>query len=307
MFRKKSQTQATELTIDEKSQLFIEHIVNGKQTAAEELLKSVSPTDQKALLTKSFTVKDPAGRTFEGVTALQYTVWALDNFMWDMLLPYLSVDEAKNQIESMANTSWVTQYQLHANWDALIAALQAYLDLVANNTTRRGTHPECYLSDDQKLRYINKIGEQQVLLPMNVIQQFCRPSNTTPGTRSEITTTKVSKAIGSRYADWYDNYRNPLLGPRITLGHGMAYFRGRRACPRWGGLSSIDPPSSYTTKDENGNVTVWDTVGKHYSLIASDIIGCKGLYDSRMEKYQALLQKLCVNFAAASAMFTLKN
>jgi hypothetical protein len=282
--KRPQQKQPIELTLEQKSQQFIEHIVNGRQTAAEALLKSLNEPDKKYLLTKSYRIKDPAGRQFYDITALQYAVWALDTFMWEMLLQQLSPQEAAQQIQDMPKASWVSQYKLHANWDPLVTDLQTYLDSASGLAQI----------------FINKVGNQQMLLPLNVIQEFSKPWDTPIGTRSETITTKISKGFGARHAPWYDNYVSPLFGPTLSLGNGIAYFRGnkdcRKDCPRGARDLNVGRPETQSGTNESGNpYTVHRAGGDYYHLIGPDIIIYKDLYRSRMEKYATLLQKLGVN------------
>jgi hypothetical protein len=64
--------------------ILFHHIDQSRNNKAEALIK-----ENPAILLKNGTGKDPAGRTFENITAFQYALWALDWYMWEMMLPHM--------------------------------------------------------------------------------------------------------------------------------------------------------------------------------------------------------------------------
>lgn len=306
MFKKQQQAQVIQLTLEQKSEQFIEHIVNGQQMAAEALLKPLTEQDRNLLLTKSYTVVDPAGRTFKDVTVLQYAVWALDKFMWDMLLKHLSHEEAKNQIQAMSNASWIAQYGPHADWSSLSTTLINHVD---HQTPIENALTESK-ADSLTTHFIHEVGRQQRLLPMHVIQTFCTPgekwwsshSFLTDTIRHEGIETKIHNFLRpNRYANWYQNYDQISIGRKRYLGDGVAYFRGETRCPRWKVAHSVMPSYMYQTTGENGATETHSVKeGDYFKLLAIDAKAFSVLYMHRKAQYEELLTRLQVNHSSSA-------
>jgi hypothetical protein len=99
---------------------------------------------------------------FKNITAFQYAVWALDWHMWEVILEYLPRTEARAQADQFEtdardSTHGVTASKLIQN---LITTLQA--------RSYEGAHMQYH-------PWIKQLGEAQRLLPVHVVNQYCRP------------------------------------------------------------------------------------------------------------------------------------
>ncbi len=136
--------------------LVLLHLVaQGEQVRAEILIKS-----NPLLLLQRGDVTDLSKRKFKNITALQYAVWALDWHMWTMILKYLPLKEAKAQAEQLSIGDWVKDHGEKVSWQPLIDALKQY--------NKEVVYKRKYISI---FEYIN---EPQFLLPVHVVNQYCR-------------------------------------------------------------------------------------------------------------------------------------
>ena len=130
-------------------------VAQGRQDDAEAMIKQ-DPT----LLLERGDVTDGAGRTFRGITALQYAVWALDAHMWTMILPYLdrlsprgSASEQLRQLEEKG-----TAHGKHFDFKPLLDAYAAFLR-----------------NDSSEESWSRGVGGAQRLLPDHVVQEYTTP------------------------------------------------------------------------------------------------------------------------------------
>ncbi len=93
--------------------LFLEAVARSNRAQATALLDA-----DPGLILQCGTVTDLSGRTFENITALQYAVWALDTYMWQMLIKYIPLKDAADQLKDRATASWAKRYGIHAGMDA---------------------------------------------------------------------------------------------------------------------------------------------------------------------------------------------
>ncbi|CZI42213.1 TPA: F-box protein [Legionella pneumophila] len=157
-------------------QKLLHHTVRGEHDAVQSMLKK----DINLFFMKG-RVTDCSGRTFENISAFEYTLWALDKYMWEKMLPCIPKTEKGKKILAEllfqydeVNTNGVT-YKLHGKpirekhfdfKNTLIKELQIQLDLLET--------PE----DDKNWDVIDKqwregVGAAQKLLPMHVVHEYC--------------------------------------------------------------------------------------------------------------------------------------
>lgn len=135
----------------------LQHVVFGEQEQAEKMLKS-----NPALLLYKGNVTDYSLRTFNGITAFQYALWALDRHMWTMLLKYLPREEATKQLHDHIHnqTSYKDSHGGSYDFAPLINALKAYLN---------GFHNQ--IENEHRSEMINRA---QRLVPVHVVNEYCR-------------------------------------------------------------------------------------------------------------------------------------
>ena len=131
-------------------------VMNGEESLAEEMIK----TNQELLLKKG-SVADPAGRVFDDITAFQYALWARDWYMWEMMLPYMDIAEASEQYDCIVKHG--TSHGHQFDFSPLIKTIQDYV---------RSFNEKSYEEHDQ--HWGNEVGDEQRLLPMHVVQEYCR-------------------------------------------------------------------------------------------------------------------------------------
>ena len=84
------------------------HVAFGEQDEAKEMLK-INPE----LLLHKGDVTDYSNRTFKGITAFQYALWALDWHMWMMIKKYLPDDVAAAQLSDQQPNKPLKLYKKH--------------------------------------------------------------------------------------------------------------------------------------------------------------------------------------------------
>jgi hypothetical protein len=154
--------------VDEKEVVkFLTFVAEGEQDKAEEMLSGNETKKVKGnpdLVLLSGTVTDLSGRTFTGITAFQYAVWALDWHMWTMLRKYMPFASAAKQAQSMETGIWVKEHGLSASWQNLIDAIQKYINLCNGASLKKAT-----------TQWKTQVGMAQRLLPAHVVNEYCRP------------------------------------------------------------------------------------------------------------------------------------
>ncbi len=169
-------------------QPFLALVTEGEQEMAEALLKQTP-----ALAHTPSDVTDLSGRSFKTITGFQYAVWALDWHMWRMIRKYLPDEAAKEQIARMKNGAWVQQYGASAEplLQNLIDTLQACIDLLVQKKY-----------DEGSVLWNKKVGSAQRLLPVHVVNEYCRadrPFEPCP----DFTTVSLPRNRVSYGSEWY--------------------------------------------------------------------------------------------------------
>lgn len=133
----------------------------GRQPEAGEKAKR-----DPSLLLLSGTVTDPAGRTFEDITAFQYALWARDRHMWTMILKHLPEKEATKQLHEhvYGDKKYKELHGEHYDFLPLIDELQAYVDNFGQRSDAERTEHWC-----------KKVGRAQKLVAVHVANEYCRP------------------------------------------------------------------------------------------------------------------------------------
>ncbi|MBS0349780.1 MAG: protein kinase, partial [Proteobacteria bacterium] len=130
-------------------------VTEGEQESAENLIFK-----NPELLLMSGTVTDLSGRSFQKITPFQYALWAMDWHMIQMILSYLSQEMAVQQLKELENKG--TEHGKQFNLTPLIQALSDYLTMYSGRQW-----PE-------REQVWKKIGELQYLLPVHVVNEYCR-------------------------------------------------------------------------------------------------------------------------------------
>ena len=134
---------------------FADKVAKGEQKAAEKLIK----IDYKIAIHK-IDLNDFSYRSFTNITAFQYSLWALDRHMWQMILKYLPKELAKKQLVELEEKGTVFGKQYDMSY--LLLAYQEFINSFAVESTT--------------VRKFNwqRIGLLQRLVPAHVANQFCR-------------------------------------------------------------------------------------------------------------------------------------
>ncbi|MBS0351998.1 MAG: protein kinase [Proteobacteria bacterium] len=139
----------------EKAGNLLRLVTEGEQEYAENLIFK-----NPELLLISGCVTDLSERTFQKITPFQYALWAMDWHMIKMILGYLSPEMAIQQLEQLENEG--TEHGKQFSLTSLIDALGEYL--IKYNS-----------SEWKELEsYWAKVGELQRLLPVHIVNEYCR-------------------------------------------------------------------------------------------------------------------------------------
>lgn len=188
----------------------LQHVARGQQDAAEALLQQNSE-----LLVEKVQVTDYSGRTFKNITAFQYALWALDNDMWQMILKYLTADQAFAQLSEHESKKmeYTTAHGIHYDFKKLLDVLKIYIERYLD------------LDSSQRRAYWGKeVGGEQRLMPAHVMQEYCRPDisfydRDWSDNKKLLRTTKI-KSSGSYNLEIYPLYPNKGLGFHFGLHRG---------------------------------------------------------------------------------------
>jgi hypothetical protein len=146
--------------------ILLQHVAYGEQREAEKILRLV-PT----LLLTPGQVTDYSGRTFKGITAFQYAVWALDTDMWKMILEYLPREDAVKQLVDHTHNKkeYKKMYGEYYSFIPYINALETY---AKNENTWR--------HDQKEEHWCTAVGGAQRYVPANIAQKLCDHYHFTP-------------------------------------------------------------------------------------------------------------------------------
>ncbi len=193
---------------------FLRLVAEGEQDKAEAMLKR-----NPALALVPGDVTDLSKRTFNGITAFQYSVWALDWHMWTMIRKYLPPEEAQRQAQGFETGAWVRSHGVHANLNTLIQAYQTTLDLY---------NAEEY--DEGNTAWVQQVGGAQLLLPAHVINEYChptRPMYPTPNFKDALVLPRSRKIDEG---EWFTaSYSGGMLGEKFGVGRASSMWATRIA------------------------------------------------------------------------------
>jgi len=213
-----------------KKDKFLHHVAHGEQHEAEMMLQEEAETMQPGsgkgekkerailskLLTTKGTVTDLSDRTFTDITALQYTLWAKDRHMWEMLEKYLPPDEALKQYEehkkngvSYSEQGGKTRIKEAKHYN-IVSPLQTAIENYENY--QKDHHNDRQYRDTSNKLWLN-IGLVQRDVPEHVASQYC--SHSAFGDFSKwrnFDATDLPRLKNPR--DWFPN---PKLGVRFPV------------------------------------------------------------------------------------------
>ena len=85
-------------------------VMAGVQDTAEKMIES----NPSLLNQKSRGKEWHNGREFKNITPFQYALWALDWYMWQMMIPYMDLSQARAQLEELDSRG--TEHGNHFNF-----------------------------------------------------------------------------------------------------------------------------------------------------------------------------------------------
>lgn len=144
-------------------QKLLVYIARGLKDNAEQIL-----SDYPRLALKKGEVTDCSGRTFKNITAFQYALWALDEFMWEMIYKYLDKEEARSQMLEIERgiKYYIGEAQVesepssHFNYKFYLKLLEIYVKQLWGE--------EGWVSRAQTFLH-EFIGKEQLNLPVNLV------------------------------------------------------------------------------------------------------------------------------------------
>jgi len=118
-------SQASAISDLEQEQVnkLLDHVMRGEQDEAEEIIKA----NPQLLNHKGSGKEFHNGREFKSITPFQYALWAMDWYMWDMMMSYMDHSEARMQLEELERRGTEHGKQFDG-LDNLINAYQVYID-----------------------------------------------------------------------------------------------------------------------------------------------------------------------------------
>ncbi len=167
-------------TKSEELDKFLKHVGFGEKDKAEAML-IIKPS----LAVELGNLTDCAGRQFKGISGLQYTVWALDLNMWEMIIKYSPMELAKQQLIKLEEQGikykepWRFLFSESKQIDCrnLNKALQEYRNQHTEYVIKLMDHDyDRTIWNHMKSYYwCKQVGEAQALLPAYVINEYYHP------------------------------------------------------------------------------------------------------------------------------------
>ncbi len=211
----------------------LQYVAEGEQDKAKALIRK-----EKNLLLHAETVTDLSGREFKQITAFQYALWAMDWHMWTMIQKYLPKEAQAEQFQALETKG--TSHGKHFSLQGLTDALQKYVDNTKWNRDQRAVHQLCKV-----------VGEEQMLLPAHVANEYCRPDKTFDPCPQEWES-KLPRTLSLRR--WNSTQSKSVMGSwfvpppsKDDLGHTYGFYRyklgggmaGEAGLGYWEGLADL--------------------------------------------------------------------
>ncbi len=208
-------------------------VAEGDQDQAETVIKK-----NKNLLLYKGTVKDLSGQEFKEITAFQYALWAMDWHMWAMIQKYLPPDQTRKQFEQLGR-----QHGCRFNLKGLLDALENYVEHVKN-----------YGYDQKASDLWKRVGDEQKLLPVHVVNEYCRPDRGFFPCPDEW----ESKLPRTQKVPSLWDVRKPKVPVPKSFYEGLefnyGYFRSNYSEPRNGWIV----PANLAAQDLNALKSLWE-------------------------------------------------
>ena len=136
----------------------LDHVMRGEQDEAENMIKA----NPQLLDHKGSGKEFHNGREFKSITPFQYALWALDWYMWDMMMKHIDHSQARSQLEELESRGTEHGKQFDG-FDRLINAYQVYQDKYDGwNWDQRNQH------------WCKVVGGAQKGLPVHALQEYWR-------------------------------------------------------------------------------------------------------------------------------------
>jgi serine/threonine protein kinase len=245
-------------------------VAEGEQDQAEAMLK-----ENPDLLLHAGDVTDLSKRTFTNITAFQYALWAMDWYMYNMLLEYMPREEATKQAEQASSGDWVSRHGETAQplIQNLIDALDAYIKKYDSGEFKK--------SIDNGEHWIRVVGGAQRLLPVHVINQYCHPQRSFRPTPS-FTEPTLPRSRKTDEGEWFTvRYNHGTLGEFTRI-------KGTEDWTGWAGVRSF---LSFLARTRDAGPTAGICTGD----IAGDLGGITALRDVAAAQRSQLLADLKTN------------
>jgi len=140
-------------------------VMRGDQDEAEALIKA----NPQLLNQKGRGKEYHNNREFRSITPFQYALWALDWYMWDMMMRYMDHVEARAQLEDLEDQG--TEHGKQFDFDNLINAYQVYHDKFVG-----------WSWDQRDHHWVKEIGRCQKALPIHALQEYYREDSSLDST-----------------------------------------------------------------------------------------------------------------------------
>lgn len=144
---------------------FLTKVAAGKQKDAEALIK-----EYPELLAQKGTLTDLSHRKFDNITGFQYALWARDESMWNMILKYLSPEQAFLQLSELEQTN--SPHGSSFKMDRVNAAYTNYLSYYRTNILEPKLPLDISGKDKMLQELFIAIGKEQRLLPIHFINEL---------------------------------------------------------------------------------------------------------------------------------------
>ena len=235
-------------------QPLLDHIAKGELAQADQLLQQLKQQDDYLLqqvLNYKGKVTDPSGRTFTGITVLQYALWAYDRFAWETLRPYMQPQDMLEQLKELEITGVDYSYQGQKYQNQHHYDFQPLLDAYQRHVAYVNSPPVNWTEADR--RWVQEIGKNQKGVPWHVAAEYCSDQPFDDGSGQPPTfNQRPAFPAGSQGAQYYnylttsnrwEDFYSSSLGVSLSVckGHGGGgVCAGRRTAACLGAVVRLD-------------------------------------------------------------------
>ena len=259
----------------------LDHVMRGEQNEAENMIKA----NPQLLNHKGAGKEFHNGREFKSITPFQYALWALDWYMWDMMMKHIDHSQARSQLEELESRGTEHGKQFNG-FDRLINAYQDYLDKYDDWCSKQrkkeqkqwirkslGFDITIVNFDHLTQHWCKVVGGAQKDLPIHALQEYWRTD------RSMSPTPDFKGKRGKKHGDLVEDVANIdfAVSWAVTRAWVRAAFRAKNRGGSYLRIRATPVEHAEAGQDRSGIVSLKDTRNSQYKELRETLSKAPGL------------------------------